>query len=86
MSWKERKKIENRNVVSLGGKVRTIVDVLFCLSCANANIKDAQETHFLLFIIFPYVAPKESEITFKCGTTNDEETKGEGAENAPRGN
>ena len=66
--------------------MRTIVDVLFCLSCANANIKDAQETHFLLFIIFPYVAPKESEITFKCGTTNDEETKGEGAENASRGN
>jgi len=38
-----------------------------------------------MFSISPYVGSQESEITLKCGTTNDEETKGEGAENAPRG-
>lgn len=33
MAWKERKKIENKKVVSLGGKVRTILGVLFSISC-----------------------------------------------------
>lgn len=59
---------------------------MFYFACHVLMHKDAQETNFLLFVIFPYLAPKESEITFKCGSTNDEETKGEGAENAPRGN
>jgi hypothetical protein len=33
-----------------------------------------------------YAAPQESEITFKCGAANDEETKAERRKNASRGN
>jgi hypothetical protein len=33
-----------------------------------------------------YAASQESEITFKCGAANDEETKAKRGKNAPRGN
>lgn len=61
---------------------------LLCESAATAAsdyicITSAQNS---LCFSFSHAASKESEITFKCGTANDEETKAERGKNASRGN
>lgn len=80
MSWKERKKIEDKKVVSLGGKVSSFLWCSLCYICWTF-IKPI--SRFVVF--FPYAGSSEAEITFKCGTTNDEKTKGARAENDPGG-
>jgi len=84
MTWKERKKIEDRKIVSLCGKVKNIFIFYFDHHVPmQILLQDSLETKFLCL---SYIGPQESEITFKCGSTNDEEIKREGEKNAPRGN
>jgi hypothetical protein len=73
----------------LAGRWGLFVDRLFLYLALFASI--IRITKMLSALNSPcficsYAAPQESEITFKCGAANDEETKAERRKNASRGN
>lgn len=87
MTWKEKKAMENRKVVSLGGKVSSIYHVFIALAMFNFLF---HESCSFLFDFNHYnnvdvAGSQEAETASKRSTSNDEKTKRTRSKDITRG-
>lgn len=93
MSWKDKKEIESRKIVSLGGKVRTQLSICHMHSVGSIYYGILNEGNFEVstiafrpsILFYHLAASKEAKTAFKCSTTNHEKAEGKRTKDGTRG-